>query len=145
MNYFVHSQNQFDQNNNPTKLFLKAQSALDSKDQVQSFRALACKELRDYVYATYSNESTTKTSNSEFDSNDSKETIYDPERVDRLLVKISSLKKMNTTIMEEIFFNDAIGNVQIDSIIPSILGSDIEESGQEQENSNTSTNSKTTS
>ena len=78
---------------------------------------LACKELRDQINMT----KTIKTENSEDSSK------FDSERAERLLLRISQLKKMNTAIMEELFFNDAIGNVQIDSIIPSIIGSDSNE------------------
>ena len=98
-----------------------AQRAIAHKDQVQSFRMLACKELREQVQKNsldtaqktqLSNESTSNASNS-----------TDFERQERLLLKVATLKKINTSTMEELFFNDAIGNVQIDSIIPSILGS----------------------
>jgi hypothetical protein len=74
---------------------------------------LACKELHDQINKA-------KTSEDE-NSYDSK---FDSERAERLIFRISQLKKMNTAIIEELFFNDAIGNVQIDSIIPSIIGSD---------------------
>ena len=77
---------------------------------MQSFRILACKELRDYSAKQIADE--THSLN------------IDSERIERLLLRVSSLKKMNTSIMEELFFNDVIGNVQIDSLIPSIIGSE---------------------
>ena len=92
---------------------------LSHKDQVQSFRMLACKELRDYCTSKM------KTDDQELHPN------FDSERVERLLLRVSSLKKLNTSIMEELFFNDVIGNVQIDSLIPSIIGSEIGESVKE--------------
>jgi hypothetical protein len=59
------------------------------------------------------------------ESNGNGETnCFDGERMERLLMRIGTLKKINISIMEELFFNDVIGNVQIDSIIPSIIGSD---------------------
>lgn len=82
-----------------------AQKILCHKDQIKAFRVLACKELRE------------KISKNE-----------DVERVERLLLRISSLKKMSTPLMEELFFNDAIGNVQIEGLIPSIIGSNADES-----------------
>jgi len=44
------------------------------------------------------------------------------------MLRLSSLKKLSVGIMEELFFDDIIGNVQIDSLIPSIIGSDAVES-----------------
>ena len=118
-------------NNNPTKAFLKAQKALTFKDQVKSFRSLACKQLRDYISKMNMKQETSTETNAEKAEGEDKEkkteTIFDSERAERLLLKIASLKRMNTVIMEEVFFNDAIGNVQIDCIIPSILGSDIDD------------------
>ncbi|CAF0876403.1 unnamed protein product [Brachionus calyciflorus] len=137
LNYYIQSQNQLDVNNNPTKAFLKAQKTLTFKDQVKSFRSLACKQLRECINRTNNKlESTEANEKNENDDKEKKsETIFDSERVERLLLKIASLKKMNTVIMEEVFFNDAIGNVQIDCIIPSILGSDIDDSVTEKANS----------
>ena len=95
-----------------------AQRTLTQKDQVQSFRMLACKELREHVF---------KNSNSDQSAVAAAKEAADSERVERLILKVSTLKKINTTVMEELFFNDAIGNVQIDSIIPSILGSEAQD------------------
>jgi hypothetical protein len=53
---------------------------------------------------------------------DTKMEMLDPERVERLLLRLNSLKKLDNSVMEELFFNDALGNVQIDYLIPSILG-----------------------
>jgi len=47
------------------------------------------------------------------------------------MLRLSSLKKLSVGIMEELFFDDIIGNVQIDSLIPSIIGSDAVESIEE--------------
>ena len=97
-----------------------ANKLLSHKDQVQSFRILASRELREHVFRTgklghlAAKEAPTET----------KLSCVDPDRVERLLLRVSSLKKLNTSIMEELFFNDVIGNVQIDSLIPSIIGSD---------------------
>lgn len=117
-------------NNNQTKTFLKAQKTLTFKDQVKSFRSLACKQLREYIINNNVKvESNGKLENADSEEREKKtENLVDTERTERLLLKIASLKRMNTAIMEEVFFNDAIGNVQIDSIIPSILGSDIDDS-----------------
>ncbi|RNA40954.1 nuclear receptor subfamily 2 group C member 2 isoform X2, partial [Brachionus plicatilis] len=129
LNYYVQSQNQYDMNNNPSKSFLKAQKTLTFKDQVKSFRSLACKQLKEYIKNKNSAKIESNDKMEKADSEDKKpETLVDTERAERLLLKIASLKRMNTVIMEEVFFNDAIGNVQIDSIIPSILGSDIDDS-----------------
>nr|ASL70608.1 nuclear receptor [Brachionus koreanus] len=130
LNYYDQSQNQYDMNNNPSKGFIKAQKTLTFKDQVKSFRSLACKQLKEYINKTNAkietNDKVEKADSEEKERNS--ETLVDTERAERLLLKIASLKRMNTVIMEEVFFNDAIGNVQIDSIIPSILGSDIDDS-----------------
>lgn len=48
----------------------------------------------------------------------------DPERFERLMLRVASLKKINPSIIEEVFFRDVIGNVRIDSIVPSIIGSE---------------------
>ena len=114
LNYFTQSQNLVDNEKNLSM----AQRAITHKDQVQSFRMLACKELRDHAQK---NNQTEAASNSS--TLNSTEKNSDFERPERLLLKVATLKKINTSIMEELFFNDAIGNVQIDSIIPSILGS----------------------
>jgi hypothetical protein len=99
-----------------------AQRAITQKDQVQSFRMLACKELKDYIQKnTHGNVNGDKASNTNLLNGAEKNTDF--ERPERLLLKVATLKKINTSVMEELFFNDAIGNVQIDSIIPSILGS----------------------
>lgn len=82
-----------------------AQKILCHKDQIKAFRVLACKELREKISQN-----------------------NDVERLERLLLRISSLKKMSTPLMEELFFNDAIGNVQIEGLIPSIIGSNANES-----------------
>jgi hypothetical protein len=82
---------------------------------------LACKELRDYCISQKKDD----------DADQQLLANYDSERVERLLLRVSSLKKLNTSIMEELFFNDVIGNVQIDSLIPSIIGSEIGESVKE--------------
>lgn len=86
------------------KSLTTAQKILVHKDKVQSFRILACKELQAHIASNQVN--------------------TDPERIERLLLRLSSLKKISTPIMEELFFNDVIGNVQIDSLIPSIIGLD---------------------
>nr|ASL70497.1 nuclear receptor [Brachionus rotundiformis] len=130
LNYYFQSQNQYDMNNNLSKPFSKAQKTLTFKEQVKSFRSLACKQLREYINKNNSKtESDDNMEKADSEGKDKKtETLFDTERAERLLLKIASLKRMNTVIMEEVFFNDAIGNVQIDSIIPSILGSDLDDS-----------------
>lgn len=113
LNYFILSQdsiqnnlvNSADTNQQQQQSLTIAQKILSHKDQIKAFRVLACKELRGKIC-----------------QND------DVERVERLLLRISSLKKMSTTLMEELFFNDAIGNVQIEGLIPSIIGSNADES-----------------
>lgn len=125
-NFFIQSKIQIA---NEQSLTL-AQKLLTHKDQVQSFRMLACKELRDHVNRINLKKHLEKSSESDESSSSSPVQVNsDCERVERLLIRIALLKKMNTTIMEELFFNDAIGNVQIDSIIPSIIqGSDLNNS-----------------
>ena len=129
------SLNCFTQSQNPTdneKNISMAQRAVTHKDQVQSFRMLACKELREHVLKTScpkskdssSDESTTASGGEANEAKLCEKSNGDSERVERLLLKVSTLKKITTSVMEELFFNDAIGNVQIDSIIPSILGSE---------------------
>ena len=118
LNYFTQSQNPIDNEKNLSM----AQRAITHKDQVQSFRMLACKELKDYAQKNiHGNLNGDKASNTNLSNGAEKNS--DLERPERLLLKVATLKKINTSIMEELFFNDAIGNVQIDSIIPSILGS----------------------
>lgn len=54
--------------------------------------------------------------------------VSDSERFERLMLRVAALKKINTSLIEEVFFRDVIGNVQIDSIVPSIIGQDTETS-----------------
>ena len=119
-----------------------AHKLLSYKDQVQSYRMLACKELREHVFSLNRGSCTSSSSSNKESSSTVKEEAtetfltqatndsskHDHERVERLLLRLSSLKKMNTSIIEELFFNDVIQNVQIDSLIPSIIGSDIDSS-----------------
>jgi len=100
----------------PNKTLGSAQQLLVRKDQVQAYRILACRELREHINKS-----------NECISTDSQQ-IVDMERVERLMLRLSSLKKLSVGIMEELFFDDIIGNVQIDSLIPSIIGSDAVES-----------------
>jgi hypothetical protein len=79
---------------------------------------LACKELREQCNKQQQQHQTNGEDKTHLIS-------YDSERIERLLLRVSSLKKMNTSIMEELFFNDVIGNVQIDSLIPSIIGTEV--------------------
>jgi len=79
---------------------------------------LACKELREQCNKQQQQHQTNDEDKTHLIS-------YDSERIERLLLRVSSLKKMNTSIMEELFFNDVIGNVQIDSLIPSIIGTEV--------------------
>ncbi len=79
---------------------------------------LACRELREQVKRPYES----------IASGSLAKQIMDMERVERLVLRLSSLKKINVGIMEELFFDDIIGNVQIDSLIPSIIGSDVVDS-----------------
>ena len=51
--------------------------------------------------------------------------LVDDERVERLLLRVNMLKKLNSSVMEELFFSDVIGTVKIDNLIPSIICSDI--------------------
>lgn len=147
----MQSQNKPDINNNnendtKTKSYLIAQKTLSHKDQVQAFRILACKELRDHVSKRYPTSANTTSENSDEDSkikteNESEKSQksaaenallvlqaassnasksptpsttattqnsinsknFDSERIERLLLRVSSLKKMNTPIMEELF------------------------------------------
>ena len=131
------SPNQLDINNNKSTN-IAAEKILAAKDQAQSFRMLACKELREYINNNFklakpTDNNTIESNTNKKEVNDEKNAnnsinnnnqtnIYDTERLERLLLRVSSLKKLDTSIMEELFFNDAIGNVQIDSLIPSILG-----------------------
>ena len=120
LNYFTQSQNPIENEKNLSM----AQRAITHKDQVQSFRMLACKELKDHVQKnSHGNVNGDKASNTHLLNGVEKNSDF--ERPERLLLKVAMLKKINTSVMEELFFNDAIGNVQIDSIIPSILGSQI--------------------
>lgn len=119
LNYFI--QSQLESTLSSKKSYAAAQKMLSHKDQVQSFRMLASKEMRDYC----TNKKTSDNADQQLHA------AYDSERVERLLLRVSSLKKLNTSIMEELFFNDVIGNVQIDSLIPSIIGSEIGESVKE--------------
>lgn len=136
------SQNPLDINNNGFKNANIAEKILAAKDQAQSFRMLACKELREHINKNINSnsmleKSSDKSNNADENDKSIKEenekntdsvnasnqtNLYDSERLERLLLRVSSLKKLDTSIMEELFFNDAIGNVQIDSLIPSILG-----------------------
>lgn len=46
---------------------------------------------------------------------------FTPDRFSKLLLKLPTIRLLNSSIMEELFFAGLIGNVQIDSIIPYIL------------------------
>ena len=101
---------------------------------------LACKELRELVFVKQKNNASSTTNNevsqvkeeagepSSKAEQTEKPTQLDTERVERLMLRVASLKKMNTGLIEELFFNDVIQNVQIDSLIPSIIGSDVDSS-----------------
>ncbi|CAF4096164.1 unnamed protein product [Rotaria sp. Silwood2] len=72
-------------------------------DQIDAYRILIYKELRDYL-----NDRLLSTSSDEL-------------RLGRLLLKLSSLAEIDTNIIEEIFFVGLIGSVQISKIIPCIF------------------------
>ncbi|CAF0792736.1 unnamed protein product [Didymodactylos carnosus] len=75
-------------------------SSMMQKEKIQAYQILTYKEFREYLNKTCMN---------------------DLERLGRLLLKIPTLKCLQISIIEEIFFVGLIGNVQIDSIIPCIL------------------------
>lgn len=101
----------------------QAQKISSFQDQVQAFRSLACSELRDIISKS------SRAASGQFDAN----------RMERILLRLSTLKKVDVSVMEELFFNDAIGNVKIDSIIPSIIKSSSLTSSSTENKSATST------
>lgn len=153
MNYFTQLQNQFDINGNHTEAYLNAQKLLSCRDQVKSYRMLACRQLRDHINSTQnrvklesgvgskdggespSGGGTPKPSTEDESTPSNKPMTMmdlmdessgscgaDSERFERLMLRLASLKRINASLVEELFFRDVIGNVQIDSIIPSIIG-----------------------
>uniref|UniRef100_H2ZB47 Nuclear receptor n=2 Tax=Ciona savignyi TaxID=51511 RepID=H2ZB47_CIOSA len=70
------------------------------RTQIQRFQSRAITELREHEVRNYPE---------------------DPDRTSLLLLSLPSLRSLNSSITEEIFFAGLIGNVQIDSIIPYIL------------------------
>ena len=114
---------------------------------MQSFRIRACKELRTHIdkqhqkqqqqklrrnvaekeESEHEESESTSVITDQQEENDRPTSVYDDsERFERLVLRVASLKKIDAECMEEFFFNEAIGNVQINSIIPSILGADQE-------------------
>lgn len=153
LNYFTQLQNQFDINGNHTEAYLNAQKLLSCRDQVKSYRMLACRQLRDHINSTQnrvklesgvgskdggespSGGGTPKPSTEDESTPSNKPMTMmdlmdessgscgaDSERFERLMLRMASLKRINASLVEELFFRDVIGNVQIDSIIPSIIG-----------------------
>ena len=90
---------------------------------------LACHELRQHIVSEYSENFLEKQqgeeqSTIEFKSSSTapiSDLPRDSERAERLLLRLATLKKLNVSLMEELLFNDAVGSVKIDSIIPSII------------------------
>lgn len=81
-------------------LFSPDNSAPNNSKQVEKFQDKAYRELRSYIGQTFP------------DNHD---------RFPKLLLRLPSLRSLQSTIMEELFFAGLIGNVQIENIIPYIL------------------------
>ncbi|XP_072305775.1 nuclear receptor subfamily 2 group C member 2 isoform X1 [Eucyclogobius newberryi] len=81
-------------------LFSPDHPGVDSAGQIEKYQEKALMELQDYVQKTYPD---------------------DTYRLTRILTRLPSLRLMNPSITEELFFTGLIGNVSIDSIIPYIL------------------------
>lgn len=81
-------------------LFSPDHPTLTSARQVEKFQDKAYRELRSYIGQTFP------------DNHD---------RFPKLLLRLPTLRSLQPTIMEELFFAGLIGNVQIDNIIPYIL------------------------
>ncbi|KAK7919605.1 hypothetical protein WMY93_010889 [Mugilogobius chulae] len=81
-------------------LFSPDHPGVDSCGQIEKYQEKALMELQDYVQKTYPD---------------------DTYRLTRILTRLPSLRLMNPSITEELFFTGLIGNVSIDSIIPYIL------------------------
>ena len=94
-----------------------SKSLLAFKEQIQSLRILACKQLRQHVSCCHVSSHSSHI--------EDEMTVVDDERVERLLLRINMLKRLNSSVMEELFFSDVIGTVKIDNLIPSIICSEI--------------------
>lgn len=68
-------------------------------DQIDAYRVLAYKELRDYI-------------NDRMSSGNYDEFISDSERLGRILLKLPLLAEIDTNIIEEIFFVGLIGTIR---------------------------------
>lgn len=82
-------------------LFSPDHPGIANPKQVEKFQEKAVAELKEYESSMYPD--------------------YTPDRFSKLLLKLPTLRLLNSSIMEELFFAGLIGNVQIDSIIPYIL------------------------
>lgn len=81
-------------------LFSPDHPSLPNARQVEKFQDKAHQELRNYIAQTFPD---------------------NPDRFPKLLLRLPTLRSLQPTIMEELFFAGLIGNVQIDSVIPYIL------------------------
>lgn len=81
-------------------LFSPDHPSLPNARQVEKFQDKAYQELRNYIAQTFPD---------------------NPDRFPKLLLRLPTLRSLQPTIMEELFFAGLIGNVQIDSVIPYIL------------------------
>ncbi|GAB6021136.1 Nuclear receptor sub 2 group C member 2 [Chamberlinius hualienensis] len=81
-------------------LFSPDHAAPNNSRQVEKFQDMAYRELRSYIGQTFP------------DNHD---------RFPKLLLRLPSLRSLQSNIMEELFFAGLIGNVQIENIIPYIL------------------------
>lgn len=82
-------------------LFLSDHPGIANPKQVEKFQEKAVAELKEYESSMYPD--------------------FTPDRFSKLLLKLPTIRLLNSSIMEELFFAGLIGNVQIDSIIPYIL------------------------
>ncbi|PIK58806.1 Orphan steroid hormone receptor 2 [Apostichopus japonicus] len=82
-------------------LFSPDHPGIANPKQVEKFQEKAVAELKEYESSMYPD--------------------FTPDRFSKLLLKLPTIRLLNSSIMEELFFAGLIGNVQIDSIIPYIL------------------------
>lgn len=83
------------------------------RQQVNQLQDLSCRNFKNYV--------SNKTNTNENSNNNESTVQTTNDRYTKLLLKITTLRAFDSEIVEELFFSNLIGQVQIDNVIPFIL------------------------
>lgn len=83
------------------------------RQQVNQLQDLSCRNFKNYV--------SNKTNANENSNNNDSTVRTTNDRYTKLLLKITTLRAFDSEIVEELFFSNLIGQVQIDNVIPFIL------------------------